>query len=503
MSDNEGEPWNEDASEKQKKKKKTPVFATRPRGRRPDGERGTPSVFKEYEKYLEEARKRNGVYDNEKAEETIRKTRESFEKEGQEGGREQRERRRGDQFYEGIYGSRRQSQEHERRKGNDKAPSRDSENSRRQARVSPEGEMDDGGSPESSDDRQPMPGRRRQARPTYSFRSSRRSRESAPPPVPAEEGRGSGGSDGGPAIPRYAGTELYEKGAYERHYVTYRKIEREFQDVLEKIAETARGGDITSDLRSIKDIITAWGIELKNIQSEYFQIFFQSLPGGIEGNEIRETMYADFTHYCMQYFASDKIKDKIEKMVTDHRRATLIEKEEARAKAPPPRVIPSPAAPPAEKEEARAKAPPPRVIPSPAAPPADDDSAGKRRGSGRNRFPPSDAIPEEDEEGGREEEEEEAEEDDSSSRGAAAARFVRDAKQKAQEAFARGFRRIRNARRGSPFNIFRPDKSGSEVAAASTPEIPRAPRLHARAARRLEKMGYYKTPEPHSLSLEA
>lgn len=482
MSDNEGKPWEEDASEKQKKKKKTPVFATRPRGRRPDGERGTPSVFKEYEKYLEEARKRNGVYDNEKAEETIRKTRESFEKEGQEGGREQRERRRGDQFYEGIYGSRRQSQEHERRKGNDKAPSRDSENSRRQARVSPEGEMDDGGSPESSDDRQPMPGRRRQGRPTYSFRSSRRSRESGPPPVPAEEGRKS-------TIPREPVTVGKEQELYEKSYVSYIESENEALGISRNMIDSDTLEDARTFLKDFYESLDQMGIQFKNAEDSYVGFFFQSLPGGIKDNYFREKIFEEFSQHCRMYTVSDGLKKNLRLAVSQKR-------DEVRAERalPPPSAGPAPPPP-----AAPAPPPPPRPYPPPAAPPADDDSAGKRRESGRRLFPKPDVIQEEDEERG---EEEEAGGGDGGSEEGGAGGFAR-IRRHGQAAWGRVREVTRKFPKPGSFYNFRPVKSGSEGSAASTPEIPRAPRLHARAARRLEKMGYYKTPEPHSLSLEA
>jgi hypothetical protein len=251
-----------------------------------------------------------------------------------------------------------------------------------------------------------------------------------------EEGEGAAGSDRGGGeevrVRRTDESREYEKDAYARWFKAYMERENKVSEKYQIIMGKPDKGVTDQDVQNFTSCVNDMSIVMKNISEEYTAIFFSSLPGGIEDYYIRKYLYDGIMNHMRMYVLKkdvmQKIVDETARLYKEKLNAPKSPSQEAEVSPVPGPVPPSS---PGYARSTRISPPPP---------------SNRSRREGVERF----------REGGR--------------------RVVREA----WDMIKRANPVSRRGARQSP---------DAEASAGATPHTPR---IRARAARRLEKMGYYK-----------
>ena len=313
----------------------------------------------------------------------------------------------------------------------------------------------------------------------------RRYRRADSEPPGSDDGAGSGragrGRDPDVRVQRIKESEGYEKEAYARLYPYFMKCEN---DASEKLKRILNEGDMEVAKTYIPDFMNSvndMSIAMKNIYEEYASMFFRSLPGGIDKYAIRKHLFDGLSEYMRMYVFTDKaivtsplgvvqkIRDDVRDNYIQRWTAPTGQEEESH---PAPEPAPEPRGreriPPRSRSR-RARGTRPRTM-SPE-PEADDNDS--ERGRPSSLLPKSDEIYESSEE-----------KPPSEPQPGRMERF----RVRGSEAARGMWNKIRNASKKA--QGYRP--FSQEPASALTGAPPHNQRMKARAARRLEKMGYYK-----------
>jgi hypothetical protein len=333
--------------------------------------------------------------------------------------------------------------------------------------------------------------------------SSRRGSGAGRPRRRYPDRRASGSDDGGEGkggngevrVQRTKESENYEKEAYSRWYPAFIKYENDASEKLARILNERDQQKAQTYIPAFMNSVNEMSMCMKNIYEEYAGMFFNSLPGGITKYYIRKHLFNGLSEYMRMYVLTNEAittpPSRVrEQIIQDVRTSYEMNwksptaQEEEGPPAPAPEPIPR------SRYSGRRRTP---LAPSfrgaryasrtrkGGAPESRDEDVDSD-GGGPELAPESDEI-EYPPSPGREPQsrEEEAREGG-----------IDMIRRKGREAAMDMYRKIRRA--GS-FNIpgmrrNRPSQpSDAEAFAGATPHTPR---IRARAARRLEKMGYYK-----------
>jgi hypothetical protein len=298
------------------------------------------------------------------------------------------------------------------------------------------------------------------------------------------EGRGAAGSDRGGdqeiRVRRTGESREYEKGAYARWYKAFMERENKVSEKYQIIMGKPDKGVTDLDVQNFKSCVNDMSIVMKNISEDYAAIFFSSLPGGIDDYYIRKYLYEGIMNHMRMYvLKEDVMKKLVDETSRLYREKLKAPKSQEAEVSPVTEPVPAPEPEPGARSSdsgPRRSPPPPQVYrtrrsrvtrPRPISP-------ERRGGDGDSEGGRAQLVPRSDDLSPAEEEE------PSEPQSKRMDRF----RAKGKEMWDRVRNASRKAREYRPFS--------ANPAGALTGATPHTPRIRARAARRLEKMGYYK-----------